>query len=132
MNTGSGVPIQSTDEQVCTNDVLSKAVCAGSQVLLPRIKLEAVHAGSQVVLPRIKLPMQVGCGVLDKVTPRLVAMVAVMTRCLVMQDWPHRMVNTVGVRNLVPTDSCCGADKAIEQSDEHSWMPLKGYLDEVA
>jgi len=82
VNTGSGVPIQSTDEQVCMDDALSKAVYAGSQVFLPRIKLKAVHAGRQVVLPRIKLPMQVGCGVLNKVTPRLVAMVAVMTKVL--------------------------------------------------
>jgi len=53
VNTGSGVPIQSTDGQVCMGDASSRAVCAGSQVLLPRIKLGAVQVGNQVVLPRI-------------------------------------------------------------------------------
>ena len=53
VNTGSGVPIQSTDGQVCTDGASSRAVCTGSQVLLPRIKLGAVRVGNQVVLPRI-------------------------------------------------------------------------------
>jgi len=53
VNTGSGVLIQSTDGQVCTDGASSRAVCTGSQVLLPRIKLGAVRVSNQVVLPRI-------------------------------------------------------------------------------